>query len=237
MNETVITAALIGLAIIVAIMVIVVILSFIRELIGNKPKKQEPAPAEESDKKAVAPQIIYVPVPQYVAAPAPAPAPAPEAKEEPQAKQEEAVTEQEEEVSGNSVVFETPKTLDEKYAALDKAMRGYYDEISAYAAKQENVKHKKTNKYEDYSIGRARVIRLSVRRGNIVCEYVFPNLGLVTFAAENNMGAAKSGSTSIKVVDQAGVEAAKNNIDYVISSIAEEKKLKKQLAKERRKNA
>lgn len=128
----------------------------------------------------------------------------------------------------------TVQTLEEKYLALDGRYRGYYDEIVKYALAQENVKRIKNARYEEYKAGNTRLVRLLVKRGVVVCEFILPNADFKNYINENKVN-VKLASTVMRIEDAATVQAAKDSIDIVVNALAQEREYKKQLARERRK--
>ena len=135
-----------------------------------------------------------------------------------------------------SVAFSADKTqtLEDKYKALDKQTKKYYDDIATYASAVEGVKRFKNNRYEEYKVGAYRVIRLTLKRGIIHCEFLMHNSDFKNYVAENKVS-VKHSATVIKVVSADTVKAIKDSIDIVVGNIAAEKEFKKQLAKEKRK--
>lgn len=128
----------------------------------------------------------------------------------------------------------TVQTLEEKYLALDGKYRGYYDEIVKYALAQEGVKRIKNARYEEYKAGNTRLVRLLVKRGVVVCEFILPNADFKNYINENKVN-VKLASTVMRVMDESTVQAAKDSIDIVVNALAQEREYKKQLARERRK--
>ncbi len=128
----------------------------------------------------------------------------------------------------------TVQTLEEKYLALDGKYRGYYDEIVKYALAQENVKRIKNARYEEYKAGNTRLVRLLVKRGVVVCEFILPNADFKNYINENKVN-VKHAATVMRIEDATTVQAAKDSIDIVVNALAQEREYKKQLARERRK--
>ena len=125
-------------------------------------------------------------------------------------------------------------THEEKYKALSETARGWYDEIAAYAAAVEGAKHTLSKRYEEYSIGHRKIVRLTVKRGFTVCEFILQNNDLLMYAKENQI-AVSATPTILRINDEARVAAAKHTIDLVLKNIAEEKVIRRRLANERRK--
>lgn len=167
----------------------------------------------------------------------PVPQPVEEPVEEPEAPAEPEAAPAQEDDDG-TIKFATgqQQTLDEKYLALSAEARGWYDEIIKYASAVEGSKRFKTARYEDYKVGKNRLVRMLIKRGVIQCEFNLQNSDFKNYVNENKI-AVKQSSTVMYIEEAATVEAAKNSIDIVVAAIAEEKEYKKQQARERRKAA
>lgn len=137
--------------------------------------------------------------------------------------------------SDNAVVFASSKheTLDDKYSALTPEYKRYYDELVVYAASVEKSKRFKNARYEEYKVGSARIVRLTIKRGIIVCEYLITNPLFRNYSKENNVS-VKQSPTVLKVTDAATFQAAKDSIDLAVRGIAEDKQLKKEMQKAKR---
>ena len=118
------------------------------------------------------------------------------------------------------------QTLEEKYLALSATERGYYDEIALYAAKKEEAKKYKNARYEEYKIGKTRLVRLLIKRGTVICEFMLQNADFKNYISENKVS-VKHSATVMKIEDAEAVQAAKDSVDIVIQAIAEEKEYKK----------
>ena len=160
----------------------------------------------------------------------------PQAETETEAEAEETSLVEEETATTEMIRFapRTVQTLEEKYLALDGKYRGYYDEIVKYALAQEGVKRIKNARYEEYKAGNTRLVRLLVKRGVVVCEFILPNADFKNYINENKVN-VKLASTVMRVMDESTVQAAKDSIDIVVNALAQEREYKKQLARERRK--
>ena len=152
--------------------------------------------------------------------------PLPEVKEE---------TESAEKVD-DAVTFSSEKgqTLDEKYQALDDEMKNNYDQIINYASAVDGARKFKNLRYEEYKIGSLRIVRLLIKRGIVVCEFMMHNTDFKSYVSENKVS-VKQSATVIKVTDSETVQVIKDTIDIVVKAIGEERDFKKQLAKEKRK--
>ncbi len=150
---------------------------------------------------------------------------------------EEAVEEPAEDADG-TISFSTGQrqTLEEKYLALSSQQRTWYDEIIKYAAAVEGSKRFKNVRYEEYKVGKNRLVRMLIKRNNVMCEFILHNSDFKNYINENKIS-VKQAATTMLVDSDATVEAVKNSIDIVVDAIAEEKEYKKKLARERRKAA
>lgn len=135
----------------------------------------------------------------------------------------------------NAVVFASAKheTLDDKYAALSPEFKRYYDELVVYAASVEKSKRFKNARYEEYKVGSGRLVRLTIKRGVIVCEYLITNPLFRTYAKDNKVS-VKQSPTVLKITDAASFQAAKDSIDLAARGIEEDRQLKKEMQKAKR---
>lgn len=128
------------------------------------------------------------------------------------------------------------KTLDEKYLELPAEQRGWYDAIIKYASAVEGSKRVKNARYEEYKVGKNRLVRMLIKRGVIQCEFILHNSDFKNYVNENKI-AVKQAATTMLIENAATVEVAKNSIDIVVAALAEEREYKKQQARERRRAA
>lgn len=153
---------------------------------------------------------------------------------ESQASEEIAVTLSDAFTSEGTVAFSTgSQTLDEKYLGLSPEYKGYYDEIVRFAMSVEGSKRYKNSAYEEYKVGKNRLVRLKIKRGVIVCELVIPNLTFKNYVS-NNKVSVKQAPVIIKVTDEISLSAVKDSIGIAVKAIEEEKAYKKEQAKIRR---
>ena len=182
---------------------------------------------------AVAPAVIAEPVVEEPVAEEPAIEEAP-IVEEP--VKEEAAPEEADAEGTISFATGQQQTLDEKYLALSQAEKGWYDEIIKYASAVEGSKRFKNARYEEYKVGKNRLVRLLIKRGIIQCEFILHNSDFRNYVNENKIN-VKQSATTMLVENAETVNVVKNSIDIVVASIAEEKEYKKQLAREKRRAA
>ena len=150
---------------------------------------------------------------------------------------EEPVAEEAEDADGKiSFSKGQQQTLDEKYLALTSEQKGWYDEIIKYASAVEGSKRFKNARYEEYKVGKNRLVRLLIKRGVINCEFILHNSDFKNYINENKI-AVKQSATTMLVESAATVGTVKNSIDIVVAAIAEEKEYRKQQAREKRRAA
>ena len=125
-------------------------------------------------------------------------------------------------------------TLDEKYLALTSEYKGYYNEIVKYAAQMEESKRYKNARYEEYKLGKTRLVRLLIKRGVVHAELILQNSSFKTYVAENKIS-VKAAATVIKVVDATTVQAVKDAIDISVKTMHEVREERKRIANEKRK--
>ena len=157
-------------------------------------------------------------------------------KEEPVV--EEAAEEEAAENTDGTISFALgqQKTLDEKYLELPQEKRGWYDAIIKYASAVEDSKRVKNARYEEYKVGKNRIVRMLIKRDVINCEFILHNSDFKNYVNENKIS-VKQSATTVLVETAASVDVVKNSIDIVVAQIAEEKEYKKQLAREKRRAA
>lgn len=137
----------------------------------------------------------------------------------------------------DAVVFSaTRDTIDQRYEALPDEMKGYYDEIVKYAQVVEGNRRFKNDRYEEYKVGKNRIVRLLIKRGVIVCEFVIANSDLRNYMADNKLK-IKQAATTMKVYDETTLQAAKNAVDIAVRAIEDEKQYKKEKARAKRRAA
>ena len=137
----------------------------------------------------------------------------------------------------DAVVFSaTRDTIDQRYEALPDEMKGYYDEIVKYAHVVEGNRRFKNDRYEEYKVGKNRIVRLLIKRGVIVCEFVIANSDLRNYMADNKLK-IKQAATTMKVYDETTLQAAKNAVDIAVRAIEDEKQYKKEQARAKRRAA
>ena len=138
-----------------------------------------------------------------------------------------------EEKDENEVAFSKNNlSLEEKYLMLSSEHKGFFDEIIKHALAKEGVsEHKRFSSY-DYKIGSYRVLKMMIKRGEIVCEFTFIDRDLINYASTSGVK-MKQSATTLRVDDASAVGAVKDGIDLVCNQIKEDKEYKKNLAREK----
>lgn len=102
-----------------------------------------------------------------------------------------------------------------------------------YVLTKSGVKEHKYNGSYDYKDGRYRVLRITIKRGVIGCEFSFIDEDLRNYVNSSDVR-IKQSTTVIKLDEPSAVGAVKGGIDLICSQIAADREYKKELAKERR---
>ena len=227
-------------------------LILLRDIIKESRSNKNEQPTQIVVAPAPAPQQVVVPAPAPVVAPAPVevapvPAPAPVVEAAPVVApvvapapvvEEEVVEDEVAATEDANVSFNSEKTvtIDDKYLELSTDAKNYYDEIIKYASAKEGSRRFKNARYEEYKIGKNRLVRMLIKRGIVVCEFMLPNNDLKNYIAENKVK-IKSAPTVLKVTNAETLQVAKDSIDIAVKAVEEEKEYKRQQARERRKQA
>ena len=124
----------------------------------------------------------------------------------------------------NAVSFSVSnvETLEEKYLALSPEYKKYYDEIVQYAFDQEGVKRIKNERYEEYKIRSTKLVRLTIRQGTVLAQFVLLNADFKNYIRENNVS-VKPAPVVMKITSEESVQAAKNSIDIAIKAHKEQR--------------
>ncbi len=163
-----------------------------------------------------------------------APEPVKEPEPIPEPVIEEEPVKEDVEEDDNAVVFSSHiLTMPERYATLSTEFKSYFDDIVRYALSKENVKESRHNYFYAYKDASYRVLRLTIKRGEIICELNFVDREIKEYVDGSNVP-MKQSLTSIKVTEPAAVGVVKDGIDLVCSQISAYREYKKQLAKEKR---
>lgn len=132
------------------------------------------------------------------------------------------------------VAFSTDKqTLDQKYLNLPNETRAYYDEIVRYAMSIEGNKRLKNANFEEYKVGKNRLVRIKIKNNTIICELMIPNLDFKNYVSSSKIEVRQT-ATIIRVVDETSLNAVKGCMDVAITQFKKEREEKKEQTKLRR---
>lgn len=223
--------------------VFVIVRDIVHESLSNSRRREEEdrkRRAKNSDvsseSQPVVVQPVVLPAPEPVAPVATEPEPVVEPEPQPVvAPVEEPVVAAVAEEDPDAVKFNRVKlTMEEKYGTLSTEFKRYFDDIVKHTLGKEGVKELKRESSYDYKIGSYRVLRITVKRGEIVCEFSFIDNEFNNYASESNVR-IKQAATTVRVSEASAVGVVKDGVDLVCQQIAEDKERKEQLAREKRK--
>ena len=135
----------------------------------------------------------------------------------------------------NAVVFSAnaKKSLDEKFQELSSEQQRYYVDIVQYAMSQAGAKQFKNERYEEFKIRKTRIVRLQIKRGEVVCEFILLNSDFRNYIEDNKVR-VRHAPTILKIEDEASLAIAKSSIDIAVKAAEEELEYRKQKRKEKR---
>ena len=123
-----------------------------------------------------------------------------------------------------------------KYMALDSVQKAWYDEIAQYASSVDDVKYVATGSYDEYRLYGKRVIRLLIKRGQVIAEFIIANPNFSRYVSTNKI-TVKQSATSLKILTDKDVGAAKDSVNIAVRTIREEREEAILRGKERRRLA
>ena len=124
-------------------------------------------------------------------------------------------------------------TMEEKYATLSTEFKRYFDDIVKHTLDKDGVKESRRSSSYDYKIGSYKVLRMMIKRGEIVCEFTFIDKDFNDYASKSNVK-IKQAATVVRILEPSAVGVVKDGVDLVYTQIAEDKERKKELAREKR---
>lgn len=124
-------------------------------------------------------------------------------------------------------------SIEEKYNALSSEFKRYFDDTVRYVLAKDGVKEFKHSSSYDYKIGAYKVLKIMIKRNDIVCEFQFIDNSLNQYVTESNVK-IKQSATQVKISDASAAGAVKDGIDLICKQIETDKERKKELAKEKR---
>ena len=215
--EVIITVFLAFACVIALFAVLMMVYEMINE-IRNKRKQLQNAANEDPKSEAAAAVEEKACIQEPEAAVAGSPAE--EVTEEKPA--EESVANETADENAVSFSVSNVETLEEKYLALSPEYKKYYDEIVQYAFDQEGVKRIKNERYEEYKIRSTKLVRLTIRQGTVLAQFVLLNADFKNYIRENNVS-VKPAPVVMKITSEESVQAAKNSIDIAIKAHKEQR--------------
>lgn len=124
-------------------------------------------------------------------------------------------------------------SVEDKYETLSTEFKRYFDDIIRHALSKEGVKEFKRSTSYDYKIGAYKVLRITIKRGEIICSFNFIDRNFNDYANGSTVK-IKQSATVVRVFSPSGVGAVKDGIDLVCEQIAEDKERKKEVARAKR---
>lgn len=229
--QTILVVFMLFLCLLCLFAVVVIVRDLIVESIRSRKQGREDQPVAA----AVQPTIVVQPAPVVTTV---APAPKVEPKDEPKVElkvepNEEACADVENDDENEVAFSRTGLTIEEKFAQLPSELKVYFNELVRHVLSKDGVKENKHPNSYDYKDASYKVLRLSIKRNEIVCDVFFMDRELLSYAKETGVK-VKQPPTKIRVVDADTLAVAKDGIDRVIKQIVEDKERKKELAREKR---
>lgn len=214
--------------------VVVIVRDIVREGLRNGKKGKGGKQSDESDDDQPAPSRIEQPVYQPVTLPMSQPVAQPVVEPVVEQPADQVVADVADDDSAAVTFSRVTFTMEEKYATLSTEFKRYFDEIAKHTLSKEGVKELRRTSSYDYKIGSYRVLRLMIKRGEIVCEFSFIDNEFNNYATESNVR-IKQAATTVRVSEASAVGVVKDGVDLVCQQIEQDKERKKQLAREKRK--
>lgn len=129
-------------------------------------------------------------------------------------------------VEGDGVKFHENKTIEELYEELSVEQRSFFDELKNTALAKPNAVLSITKTYENVKIGKRSIIKLLIRRGVTVAEFLLENDALKEYrlSSQNKKGKSKIKirPTVIAVTELDTLRAAVDMIHLAYEQIIEE---------------
>ncbi len=108
-------------------------------------------------------------------------------------KEEEPAVAPQEETGKDEVKFSESKSIEESYEELSVEQKSFFDELKNTALAKPNAVLSITKNYENIKIGKRSIIKLLIRRGVTVAEFVLENDALKEYrlSSQNKKGKSK----------------------------------------------
>lgn len=186
----------------------------------EKAEEPAPAPVEEETPKAEEKNSQPIIINVY------------NGKEESKAEETAPAPEPEKEVvevpveDPNAVKFNESKTIEELYEELSVEQKSFFDELKNTALAKPNAVLSITKNYENVKIGKRSIIKLIIRRGVTVAEFLLENDALKEYrlSSQNKKGKSKIKirPTVLAVTELDTLKAAVDMIHLAYQQIIEE---------------
>lgn len=126
----------------------------------------------------------------------------------------------------NAVKFNESKTIEELYEELSVEQKSFFDELKNTALAKPNAVLSITKNYENVKIGKRSIIKLIIRRGVTVAEFLLENDALKEYrlSSQNKKGKSKIKirPTVLAVTELDTLKAAVDMIHLAYQQIVEE---------------
>lgn len=223
MSATSIVLVVLMIAVLCGLLVLI-ILDLLRR---NKQSHSQPENSQQSAEPAE-----EAPSEKSVAASAVAEAEEPE--EQPEEAPAAAVSDSADSVS--FAIAASSATLEEKYLDLTPQYKSYYDQIVQHANRKDGAKRIKNASYEEYKLFHARLVRLQIKGGVVVCQFLLLNTDFQNYLSANKLK-VKQAPVVLRVTDDESLAAAKSSIDIAYDAAVAERERKMQARREKVKQA
>ena len=232
--ETMLQAVVVVFMLFLCSLCLFAVIVIVRDIIYENAKTRRAREAERANAEAPVHEPVQVVV---------QPAPVVETKVEEPVREEESAPEEgeAEEVAAteddpDAVSFSRVSlTMEEKYATLSTEFKRYFDDIVRHALSKEGVKESKQSGAYIYKIASYKVLKMMIKRSEIVCEFTFIDRAFLNYADKSGGEVKiKQSATAVRVTDALAVGVVKDGIDLVCTQIDADKEYKKELAREKR---
>lgn len=136
-------------------------------------------------------------------------------------------------LEGKTVFDAKIKSFDEAYAELSREQAGFFRHIKEYALQKPNSEEKKQSSCICVKSGGKQLVKLTIRRGITVAQFLLENDLLKEYKRQGNSAAIKVKATEVPVYDVDAMNTACRMVDLM----EEQNERERQAAKERKKAA
>lgn len=136
-------------------------------------------------------------------------------------------------LEGKTVFEAKVKSFDEAYAELSREQAGFFRHIKEYALQKPGAEEKRQSSCICVKAGGKQLVKLTIRRGITVAQFLLENDLLKDYKRQGNAAAIKVKATEVPVYD---VDAM-NTACHMVDLMEEQNERERQAAKERKKAA